>query len=279
MPPRLTSEESSKPQVAPGQELCRAIHDVLFGGFPRRADDAPIDIVGEVNSRLDYCGFAPASEERIGKATSYVREVQAKRQRDAALGAFRRAVGPRYEDCSLENFVTSHAMQKKVLSVLVAYASVVASRVQAGAGLIFFGPSGTGKDHLLVAVAKRAIDADVSVLWRNGRELFGRFRDAMDSDESEGGLLSPLMEPDVLAISDPLPPSGPLTSYQQDTLYRIVDARYRQRRAVWMTLNVRDGQEADDRIGVAIVDRLRHGAIAISCNWPTFRKPLSMDAI
>ena len=51
-----------------------------------------------------------------------------------------------------------------------------------------------------------------------------------------------------------------------------IDRRYRDLKATVMTLNVATRKEAEDRLSPNIVDRLAHGAMAIHCNWPSYRR-------
>jgi DNA replication protein DnaC len=153
------------------------------------------------------------------------------------------------------------------------YGDNIEDEVAQGNGIVLFGPSGGGKDHLLIGLARAAIKARLKVDWDNGQDLYGRFRDAMGSNEPEFVMVREYTAPDVLILSDPLPPQGSLTDFQSATLFRILDARYRICRPTWVTLNVASGAEAESRMGVSLVDRLRHGSLCVWCNWPSYRKP------
>jgi DNA replication protein DnaC len=96
-------------------------------------------------------------------------------------------------------------------------------------------------------------------------------RDRIDSDITERQIVLDLVAPDILGISDVLPPSGPLTPYQAQTVMQIVDARYRQKRSTWCTLNVETGAQAAERMGLAVVDRLREGALVVNFDWESYR--------
>ncbi len=76
----------------------------------------------------------------------------------------------------------------------------------------------------------------------------------------------------MLVLDDVLPPNGVLTEYQASTLHRLIDARYRRCRPTWVTMNAADGAEAERGMGPQVVDRLRHGALALFCSWPSYRK-------
>lgn len=145
-----------------------------------------------------------------------------------------------------------------------------------GGGLILFGPKGTGKDHLAMAATQNAIMSHgIDVEWVNGMDLFGEFRDAMNSDgTTERDIINRYARHQVLYISDPVPPAGNLTEFQSAALFRILDARYSHKRPTWVTVNVTSAQELDARIGTQNGDRLRDGALAIFCNWASYRKAM-----
>ncbi len=231
------------------------------------------DLIAGVQGSLRYDGLPPVSVDRIREMEGRVRQYMAKKRIARNHEAFAEAIGPRYVACSLTNFEAGRAEQKTALTAVKAFAEKVGEHVERGNGLLLFGPAGTGKDHLLCGAAREAIERGHWVRWVNGRDLFGQFRDRMDNgDSSEGRQVADLVAVEILAISDPLPPYGALSSYQADLLFRVIDARYRAMRPTWATLNVTGGTEADQRMGAQIVDRLRHDAVAIHCDWPSYRK-------
>lgn len=189
------------------------------------------------------------------------------------FGEFLRTVGPRLERATLDNYACRLPGQRAVLQALREYAGEIHSEIGAGNGIVLFGPSGTGKDHLLVALAKLAIKEGFSIDFRYGPDLYGEIRDRIERHDLEGPWVDRLALADVLLLSDPVPTRGDLTPHQASMLQRVLDRRYRKMRPTWVTLNVQSGREADERIGAAIVDRLKHGAVVAYCDWPSFRTP------
>ena len=108
--------------------------------------------------------------------------------------------------------------------------------------------------------------------WINGADMRGDVRDGTKSETLERDYVKRLTRPDVLWISDPLPVGGSLTEAQQDRLFRVLDDRYSAMKPTWVTVNVMSGTELDERLGPQNADRLRDGALAVFCNWPTNRK-------
>lgn len=192
--------------------------------------------------------------------------------RARAWRSFVGGMGRRYLKASLDNFETYHDAQGPVLAKLRAFAAQFPGAIDEGRSVILFGPSGTGKDHLAAGLVRVAVlDHGKSAVAVDGVELWERMRAAMKSD-TESARVAELIRADVLLLSDPVPQSGDLTSHQSNTLRRIVHGRYAACRPTFVTLNVKDGAQAQELMGVAVVDRLKQDGIAIRCNWPSYRK-------
>ena len=193
-------------------------------------------------------------------------------RRKEASRALAHSLGARYESCRLTNYACPTKAQLDATQALEAacesYADPYTSR-----GIVLYGRPGTGKDHLLSACLQRvAEDWGVTCRWLNGLELYAEVRERIAANETEAALVREYARPDVLAISDPVPPFGAVTDFQATTLLRILDRRYREVRPTWVSLNVANGDEANKRLGAAITDRLRDNAVTIYTDWPSFRK-------
>ncbi len=187
--------------------------------------------------------------------------------------------GSRYEDCTLDNFHVTCDTQRAVVQTLRQYVADLPEMLADGVGLIFNGPPGTGKDHLMAAVMREAVNAGARLKWASGPALFARLRDSLDVDSStETEWIATLRSPTVLAISDPLPPTGGLTNYQAAMLYAAIDGRYNMQRSTWLTMNTGGKDDAAKRLTEPILDRLKHGSIVLLCDWPSYRTVRSKDA-
>lgn len=197
--------------------------------------------------------------------------------------------GARYAQCTFTSFVATTPEQQQARDVVVGYANELGDHLADGTNLILFGSRGTGKDHLLTALLRQAIlrygfavrtelhevlkRPGDTLHWVNGVDVYSEFRDAMDiKGRSERRIRDKYTRPLVMAISDPLPPSGPITSFQSEKLFQILDERYRHKRPTWLTINVKDGDELDERLGPQNADRLRDGAVVVHFNWDSWRK-------
>jgi DNA replication protein DnaC len=205
----------------------------------------------------------------------------AAKRRQANIDAYRRGyrlerlcqtIGPRFSEATIDSYQVGTPEQARVMTAVKEYVVDIRDRVAKGGGVVLFGAAGTGKTHLLAAIAKAAIQADLTVEWQNGQDLFAAFRNAIDGDECEADIIRKLAGSDVLVLDDLLPPSGKLTEYQAGNVYRIVDARYCQCRPTMVSMNTASGLEAEHGMGSQVVDRLRHGALTLFCNWDSARK-------
>lgn len=198
---------------------------------------------------------------------------QERTSRNVALRELLAPMGKLHADCRASNYEVEHPGQREVLLAMKDYAANMSDEVAQGNGIVLFGPTGTGKDHLLTALARHAIlKHGFSVVWRNGMDLYGEMRDNIRNDKVESSLILQLTKPDILYLSDPLPPVGDLSPYQATMLQRILDARIRQMKPCWVSMNVKSSADADRRMGSALVDRLKPGSLGAFCDWPSHRK-------
>lgn len=182
-------------------------------------------------------------------------------------------VGRRYERATLDTFEASAGHQSLAKGHVFAYIAQMPSNVQQGRNVLLYGPKGTGKDHLMVAMIREAVlTHGFGVHWINGLDFYGNVRDRIGSDKPEAELVKSICSHDILAISDPLPPWDDVGNFQAQMMFRIIDRRYRDLRPVWVTMNVAKGEEAEKRLGAATVDRLRDNALAIHCDWASHRR-------
>jgi len=245
-----------------------------------QANDSPNELptAGDlVRARLTSILAITPEQEAERAARELAEEAEArKRRRSERLREFLDSIGKLHAQCRLHNFDMKRPEQQAVVSALKEYSQTMDDRIKNMEGLVFFGPVGTGKDHLAVSMAGIAVEHhDQRAMLTNVQDWFGEIRDAMDSDaeRAERSLIRELSTPDILILSDPLPPMGALGQHMATMLYRLVEQRDSLGRMTWVTVNVSNDKEADERFGSATWDRLCHRSWKIRCAWPSYRKP------
>lgn len=129
--------------------------------------------------------------------------------------------------------------------------------VSEGRSAIFSGPSGTGKTHLCIAIAYRAIQHGYEARFVSADALIGHLSRAAGKGRLDHAL-EPLLHPHVLIIDE----LGYLSHATDaaNVLYRVVNERYLKQRPILLTTNkplaalgdvLHDGDLAE-----AILDRL-----------------------
>ncbi len=190
-------------------------------------------------------------------------------------------LGIRYRRCDFDNYEIydpiqhnpKRPSQQAVLGEVWELAESLPERIGDGSGVVLYGRPGTGKDHLLTALAYSAIlQWGFAVQWVNGADLFQQARHLIKTNSPEAWFIEGYTRSQILIISDPLPPKGEASEYSVEILQRILDRRYRDCRSTWATMNVHGGDEAEQRLASPLASRLRHNSLCLRCDWEDFRE-------
>lgn len=265
VPPATRLPDSSEPKRVDFLEALRKVSPRIVAEF-EATGEAKRQITEELDRAADKASLAVASDAKTERD----------QQRQERWETLVKRLGGAYRDCWLENYQLYDdpavaQRQKAVVSALAKYVCNMPAEIRAGRGVVLFGPSGTGKDHLLTALARAAIlECGERVRWVRGSAFCIESRQAMGLD-AEGNLIARYSLARILYISDPLPPVGGLTPHQSAMLYEILDERNRQQRPTWTSLNVANRGDADGRLGAANVDRILDRALSLELTWPSYR--------
>jgi DNA replication protein DnaC len=173
---------------------------------------------------------------------------------------------------TLSKYIVQHSNQAAQVARVKTIHADLPRIIKEGTPVIFFGSWGTGKDHFMAGLLYAALRHASDVKWFSAQSVYGEFRDAMSSKRLEKHVLKPLLMPQVLGISDPIPPTGSYSGWNALSLYRILDDRYRRRRCTWMTLNAENTDDARRKLTPAVFERMIDQAIVVPCFWPSYRQ-------
>src|SRR6266853_2702891 len=153
------------------------------------------------------------------------------------------------------------------------------SFVQSSTNLIFLGPPGTGKTHLSLALAVKALAAGYSALFTTLTHL----AEALDTASYPGLVRQRLRRyttPSVLVIDEV--GYTKLSPAQAHHFFELVTARY-EHGSILLTSNT--GFAAwgsllgDEILATALLDRLLHHAEVIAINGPSYRMKDRREAV
>lgn len=195
---------------------------------------------------------------------------------------FARIVGRAYAGCRLDNFVIDekwepHQRQRatEIIARLGKIANNIEGACEAGVGIILTGEPGVGKDHLIAGVMWYGVKAGLRCKWTNGSAFSSSAQEQFtDARLPERQWMSDWIGPDILTISDPDTNriDGP-TANTLDCLYKVVDARLRDKKHTWITINGSKAETWISRLSPRVWDRLMGNSWPLHCNWPGSRKP------
>ncbi len=127
-------------------------------------------------------------------------------------------------------------------------------QLNAGRGLWFMGPVGTGKTTLAMLVSQAALSAGRTVAIYSLPRLLNEIRDTYRAERSHIDLLNRLTAVDLLHIDDI--GAERVNDWVLEELYSIVNARYEEQRSMVITTNIMDREALCEQISERTVSRL-----------------------
>jgi DNA replication protein DnaC len=175
------------------------------------------------------------------------------RVRQAVSGGVGTGIGRRFLEVSFDREPIV-SLDRAVIRQVRGFVRAIEENLDAGRGLWFDGPVGTGKTSLAILVAKAAKDAGRSYAVYPVPRLLAEIKRTFDRDASDTYLavFRRLCTVDVLVLDDL--GAEKQTEWVLEQLYSIVNERWQDRRSIVVTTNVPDPDpEAPLRL-------LEHGA-------------------
>ena len=159
----------------------------------------------------------------------------------------------RYHDVAFERYPVTE-IDPAVVAATRRFADSIDERLDAGRGLWFMGPVGTGKTTLAMLVSKAALKTGRSVAIYSLPRLLNEIRDTHRAERSHVDLLDRLTAVDLLHVDDV--GAERTTDWVLEELYSIVNARYEDQRSMVITTNIRDREALCEQITERTVSRL-----------------------
>jgi DNA replication protein DnaC len=185
--------------------------------------------------------------------TAYDCRCRAQRVARAKARNLSAVIPRRYRDVAFERPPVTD-IDPPIVAATRRYAATIEDQLDAGRGLWFMGPPGTGKTSLAMLVSKAALKAGRTVAIYSLPRLLNEIRDAHRSERSHVDLLDRLTAVDLLHIDDV--GAERTTEWVLEELYSIVNGRYEEQRSVMITTNILDRELLCEQITARTVSRL-----------------------
>ena len=185
--------------------------------------------------------------------TAYPCRCRPQRIAQAKARSLSAVIPRRYRDVAFDRPPVTE-IEPQVVAATRRYSDSIEDKLDAGLGLWFMGPVGTGKTTLAMLVSKAALKAGRSVAIYSMPRLLDTLGDAFRADMSRVDLLDRLTAVDLLQIDD----IGTAQTHEWvlEQLYSIVNARYENKRSMVITTNILDREALCDQITDRTVSRL-----------------------
>jgi DNA replication protein DnaC len=195
----------------------------------------------------------------LDEATGEARPCRCREQRvrKAVSGGVGTGIGRRFLEVSFDREPIV-SLDPIVLRQVRAFIRSIEDHLEAGRGLWFDGPVGTGKTSLAILVAKAAKDAGRTYAVYPVPRLLAEIKRTFDRDASDTylGFFRRLCTVDVLVLDDL--GAEKQTEWVLEQLYSIVNERWQDRRSIVVTTNIPDADpEAPARMLQASARDLR----------------------
>src|SRR4051794_10364408 len=195
----------------------------------------------------DGSGWIPIPPNDARKCRCMAQRVAVRRARGLS-----HTIPKRYRDVGFERFPVTR-IDPEIVHEVRHYSASIEERLDAGEGLWFAGPKGTGKTTLAMIVAQHALQARRSVAIYTAPVLLAHISDTYDegSEQSSLGFLNRLAGVDLLHIDDLA--VARQNEWVLEQLYTVINRRYEDQRSIVFTSDVSD---LADHIGARTYSRL-----------------------
>lgn len=239
---------------APMQALVKDLRAFRLAGMAQSLEDR---LAYAQTNKLNYHDFLSLlceDEKSIRKENNYRRR----------LKAARLPLVKRLEDF---DFTFQPSLDEKLIQDL-ATCRFVASREN----LILMGDSGTGKSHLAIGLAYKALEKEYTVYFTTVSDMLYQLHVAK-ADNSHPRKLKQLLTYDLLILDE----LGfkPIPDYAADDFFSVIAKRYEQKSLIITTnKKMEDWNDIfkEDLLTRAIVDRLIHHATLITIQGKSYRR-------
>jgi DNA replication protein DnaC len=216
-----------------------------------------------------WIGCPKCAEEREAARKQRDREEQDRKWLAARIA--RASIPPRFDDATLASYIATNPGQQRALEVAKGYADDFAEAWQSGKGLLLLGNVGTGKTHLAVGIARKAMEQGAETVFTTTAEMLARIKATWGQRvaPSESEVMARFASVDLLVLDEV--GSIKCAGREREILFAILGSRHNAMLPTIFTANL-TADELPTYLGDQIVSRLREsGSQTVIFGWGDYR--------
>lgn len=221
----------------------------------------------------EYPGRCPACVQ-----VEHVSRVKSKHEERQRVLLARAQIPARYQSRTFANYRAVNAKARAALRTCQGYADQFDERCRQGGGLILCGKPGTGKTHLVSAIARVVTQKHGRGVWYT--TLAAAVRDvkstyAPGSIVTEAQALKRFQTPELLILDEVGMQRG--TDYEVTLIADVLNERYASVRPTILVSN-HTHEKLAEFIGPRAIDRMREGGgVVLAFDWDSYRQKVEGD--
>lgn len=224
---------------------------ILYCGSCHTPKQCWVTILGKVQLVPCMCKCEEAAEKK--------RRAEQEEKRRIALIEARRQMAFGDSPMMFWNFEKNEDGETKTIHYARKYVEHFGKMQEDGQGIMFFGTTGTGKTFLACCIINALIDNGYRAIATNAADISNKLLGSFEKEE----IMEDLTGCDVLLLDDFGMERS--TDYMMETLYNVIDGRYRKMKPTIITTNLTAKQiQEPDGIGFGrLISRIRERCICI----------------
>lgn len=259
----MTSQNSSEPARieplwTPVPARCEKHGDFEARRFSNAFSLPPI------TTGCPMCAQERAAEDRARE----IEQVRRAEQYRIAVLFGRSGIPKRFQDRTLENFITTVPAQARTLAIARSFVDAF-TRVE-GASLILCGKPGTGKTHIACGIAHAIIDGGKSAVFATVLSAIRHIKDTYrkDSERSESDAVNDFLASALLVLDEVGAQVG--SEHEKLLLFEIINERYQRCLSTILISNLTQ-DELGVYLGDRVMDRFREDGGIVAFDWDSHR--------
>ncbi len=182
-------------------------------------------------------------------------------------------LGPKFKESTFktwEQLPGTQAILKEAVEFVKEF------RWKKGEGLLFYGNPGNGKSHLAATVVNAVIPMGVAAVFQIVPDLIAKINKAAQNFNSDDNrVIDLLCEADLVVLDDL--GAERLNERNQETIYRIINSIYINKKSLIITTNSDVESELEDRIGSRIYDRVIEMCRIVKNKGFSYRRKIAVE--